>query len=181
MLCCCYKRCPAIFLRNIFFKSSHSAMLTGFFPPSVFPQLFQKGLSLPEFKRLYGTEKQCEVALEKVCGPDGFRCPRCFLMSRARAGVRPAAYVLPMPILWTPGHAHVRHDHAGHQVKLTTWFSAFYLICQAKTGISSLELSRHLGVNYDTAWMLHNKILRAMAEREKATCCGERFRWMIPT
>ena len=31
-----------------------------------------------------------------------------------------------------------------------------------KTGISSLELSRHLGVNYDTAWLLHNKILRAM-------------------
>ena len=33
---------------------------------------------------------------------------------------------------------------------------------QAKTGISSLELSRHLGVNYDTAWLQHNKILRAM-------------------
>jgi hypothetical protein len=31
-----------------------------------------------------------------------------------------------------------------------------------------LELSRHLGVNYDTAWLLHNKILRAMTEREEA-------------
>ena len=35
---------------------------------------------------------------------------------------------------------------------LTTWFLAFYLIGQAKTGISSLELSRHLGVNY--GWVL---------------------------
>lgn len=51
---------------------------------------------------------------------------------------------------------------------LTTWFLAFYLIGQAKTGISSLELSRHLGVKYDTAWLLHNKILRAMADREEA-------------
>jgi len=50
---------------------------------------------------------------------------------------------------------------------LTTWFLAFYLIDQAKTGISSLELSRHLGVKYDTAWLLHSKILRAMAEREE--------------
>jgi hypothetical protein len=25
-----------------------------------------------------------------------------------------------------------------------------------------------LGVNYDTAWLLHNKILRAMTEREEA-------------
>jgi hypothetical protein len=41
------------------------------------------------------------------------------------------------------------------------------LIGQAKTGISSLELSRHLGVKYDTAWLLHNKILREMTEREE--------------
>ena len=52
------------------------------------------------------------------------------------------------------------------KLPLTTWFQAFYLIGQAKTGISSLELSRHLGVKYDTAWLLHNKILRAMTERE---------------
>ena len=31
-----------------------------------------------------------------------------------------------------------------------------------------MELSRHLGVNYDTAWLLHNKILRVMTEREEA-------------
>jgi hypothetical protein len=54
------------------------------------------------------------------------------------------------------------------KLPLTTWFQAFYLIGQAKTGISSLELSRHLGVKYDTAWLLHNKVLRAMSEREDA-------------
>jgi hypothetical protein len=39
------------------------------------------------------------------------------------------------------------------------------MIGQAKTGIPSLELSRHLGVDYDTAWLLHNKIFRGMSER----------------
>ena len=38
---------------------------------------FQKGLSLPEFLGLYGTEEQCEAALEKARWPDGFRYPRC--------------------------------------------------------------------------------------------------------
>jgi transposase-like protein len=38
---------------------------------------FQKGLSLSEFQRLYGTEEQCEAALENARWPDGFRCPRC--------------------------------------------------------------------------------------------------------
>jgi hypothetical protein len=45
---------------------------------------------------------------------------------------------------------------------LTTWFLAFYLVGQAKTGITSLALRRHLGVNYRTAWVVHNKIMQAM-------------------
>ena len=38
---------------------------------------FQKGLSLPEFQKLYGAEAQCEAVLEKNRWPDGFRCPHC--------------------------------------------------------------------------------------------------------
>ncbi len=62
------------------------------------------------------------------------------------------------------------------KLPLTTWFLAYYLIGQAKTEISSLELSRHLGVNDDTAWLLHHKILRAMADREE----GDLLRGTIP-
>jgi hypothetical protein len=38
----------------------------------------------------------------------------------------------------------------------------------AKTDLSSLSLIRKLGVKYWTAWMLHNKIMQAMGEREKS-------------
>lgn len=130
------------------------------------PIQFQRGLSLSEFQRLYGTEEQCEAAMEKARWPDGFRCPRC------------------------SGHEHgLVYSHrlkryqccnCGHQatltsgtimqatrLPLTTWFQAFYMIGQAKTGISCLELSRHLDVNYDTAWLLHSKILRAMTKWEE--------------
>ena len=47
-----------------------------------------------------------------------------------------------------------------------------YLNGHFTTGISSLELSRHLGVRYDTTCLLHNKILRAMAEREEGYLPG---------
>jgi hypothetical protein len=53
------------------------------------------------------------------------------------------------------------------KLPLTSWFLAFYMIGQAKYGISLLELSRHLGDKYDTVWLLHNKPLRAMAERDE--------------
>ena len=51
---------------------------------------------------------------------------------------------------------------------LTTWFLAFYLVGHAKTGISSLALMRHLGLNYRTAWLVHNKIMQTMSKREEA-------------
>ena len=47
---------------------------------------------------------------------------------------------------------------------LTVWFLAIYLISQAKTGLSALALKRQLGVSYPTAWLLHHKINRAMAQ-----------------
>ena len=101
---------------------------------------FQKGLSLPAFQRLYGSEEQCEAALEKARWPDGFRYPRCIGHEHGLVyGRRLKRY---------------QCRHCGHQAQLTagtimqatklpltTWFLAFYLIGQAKTGISSLELT----------------------------------------
>ena len=126
---------------------------------------FQKGLSLLDFQRLYGTEELCVAALEQARWPTGFCCPRCAShdygivygrrMKRYQCRIcRHQATVIAGTILQAT------------KLPLTVWFLAFYLIGQAKTGISSLELSRHLGVNYDTAWLLHNKIMKAMSERE---------------
>lgn len=41
-----------------------------------------------------------------------------------------------------------------------------YLLSQANTGMSALALKRQLGVSYPPAWLLHQKILSAMAERD---------------
>ncbi|MCA9397410.1 transposase, partial [candidate division WWE3 bacterium] len=38
---------------------------------------FQRGLSLPEFLKNYGTEQQCCDALFKWRWPEGFTCPVC--------------------------------------------------------------------------------------------------------
>jgi hypothetical protein len=37
---------------------------------------FQPGLSMPEFLKVCGTEARCELALEAVRWPKGFRCPQ---------------------------------------------------------------------------------------------------------
>ena len=127
----------------------------------------QSDLSLPQFMELYGTEEKCEAALEKTRWPDGFRCPRCKGKEHGLiAGRRHKRYQC----------RSCRHQATltagtileATKLPLTTWFLAFYLVSQAKTGISSLALMRHLGVNYRTAWLVHNKIMPAMSEREEA-------------
>ena len=51
---------------------------------------FQPGLSMPEFLTRYGTDAQCEAALQAARWPKGFVCPNCGgeLVRRPR---RPAA------------------------------------------------------------------------------------------
>ena len=38
---------------------------------------FQKGLSLPDFMDKFGTEAQCQAALEAAKWPNGFSCAYC--------------------------------------------------------------------------------------------------------
>ena len=114
---------------------------------------FQTGLSLPSFLEQYGTETQCEAALELARWHQGFRCPAC-----GEAG----HYVL-------KGNTHKTFQCKGCRVQtsliagtlfhsthlaLTIWFLAIYLVSQAKTGLSALALKRQLGVSYPTAWLI---------------------------
>ena len=126
---------------------------------------FQPGLSMPEFLKDYGTEWQCEQALEAARWPQGFRCPRC---------EGSAHYVLRDGARKVFQCGTCRHQASliagtvfqGTKLPLTTWFLAIYLISQAKTGLSALALRRQLGVSYPTAWLIHHKLMQVMADRE---------------
>ncbi len=47
-------------------------------------------------------------------------------------------------------------DHS--PTPLTKWFYALYLFSVSKNGVSAMELQRHLGVTYKTAWRMCNQI-----------------------
>ena len=52
------------------------------------------------------------------------------------------------------------------KLPLRHWFMAMYLIGQAKTGLSALALMRSLGVSYRSAWLMHHKVMQAMAQAD---------------
>ena len=54
------------------------------------------------------------------------------------------------------------------KLPLTKWFLAMHLLTQAKTNLSMLEFSRHVGVSYPTAWLMKHKVMELMRQREEA-------------
>lgn len=126
---------------------------------------FQPGLSMPEFLKNYGTEAQCEQALEAVRWLEGFQCPRCAgeAHSILRDGSRK---VFQCSTCRYQASLIAGTVFQGTKLPLTIWFLAIYLISQAKTGLSALALKRHLGVSYPTAWLMQHKLMQAMADRE---------------
>lgn len=132
---------------------------------------FQSGLSLPAFLQRFGTEAACEAALLKARWPSGFVCPKCQATGAATFRRRGRTY-------WQCSACHHQTSlHAGTvfehtRLPLTTWFLALYLLTQSKTNVAALELMRHLGVCYRTAWRLKHKLMQAMYAREASRRLG---------
>ncbi len=134
---------------------------------------FQAGLSLPAFLKQFGTETQCETALEGARWPEGFRCPHCgearhyVLRERGRKTFQCQNCRMQTSLI---AGTVFQSTH----LALTLWFLAIYLISEAKTGLSALALKRHLGVSYPTAWLIQHKLMQTMTERDaQYTLCGE--------
>lgn len=136
------------------------------------PIQFQHGMSLPEFLQVFGTEPACCDALMRARWPDGFVCPRC------SGAAHCILFSLGRPLF----QCHACHRQTSltagtlfgsTKLPLTKWFLAIYLISQAKTGLSALQLKRQIGVSYPTAWLIHHKVMTAMATRDaQHRLCG---------
>jgi len=126
---------------------------------------FQKALSMPEFMQRYGTEEKCHAALVAMRWPDGFVCPQCGETRHCRFERKGLQY-------WQCSACREQTTvmcgtiFEATQLPLTTWFLAMHLLTQAKNNVSALELKRHLGVRYKTAWLLKHKLMQLMSERE---------------
>lgn len=126
------------------------------------PVQFQKGLSLEAFLVEYGREDQCWRALVKLRWPDGFACPRC--RSRQHCALeRRGLFQCSGCRLQTSVRAGTIFH--GSRTPLTKWFLAIYLLTQSKNDIAALELKRQLGVKYDTAWLIKQKLMSVMLQR----------------
>src|SRR5713101_7062370 len=111
--------------------------------------------------------------MKSIRWPDGVvKCPRCgsenvfFLATRG---------------IWKCKSAHEKQQFSvkvgtvleDSPIGLDKWLCAFWLIANAKNGISSYELHRALGVTQKTAWFLLHRVRLAMQDGSFVTFKGQ--------
>jgi transposase-like protein len=118
--------------------------------------------TLQECIRYFADEDRTLAFMKAIRWPDGVvKCPRC--------GSQDVVF-MPARRLWR-----CRADKAQFSVKIGTimedspisldkWLCAFWLIVNAKNGISSYELMRALGLTQKTSWFLLHRIRLAMQD-----------------
>src|SRR5438552_436044 len=118
-----------------------------------------------DFQRRFSNENACWNYLRRVRWPHGFVCPY--------DGTQSVGYTQTRGV-WQCEKGHqisVTTDtvmHGSH-VRLHKWFWAAYLVSTSKRGISALELHEQIGVHYETAYMMLQRLRAGMVcpERQK--------------
>jgi len=118
-----------------------------------------RGLTDAEFERLYGTEASCLAALVAVRQAAGMPCPRCGNAKSYVYGRRVGCTRCDRRWSITAGTV-----MADTKLPLTSWFRAMHLMTSTKQCISAVELTRRLGVTYETGWYLHKRLRHAMTQ-----------------
>jgi ribosomal protein L37AE/L43A len=126
---------------------------------------FQPGLSIAEFMDRYGSDDKCEAALIEARWPSGFACPACGC-GHSSAFRREGRLYFQCTACRHQCSVISGTIFEATKLPLTRWFLAMHLLTQSKNNVAALELMRHLGVCYKTAWLVKHKLMEAMRLRE---------------
>jgi transposase-like protein len=130
-------------------------------------------MTLPEVNVLFSTDEKCRELLERLRWPEGVTCPRCKDRRVSRMKEWARFECVGCEYQFTVMSGTIFHDS---HLPLPMWFLAVLLICEAKRGMSAMQLKRtlwgqHKG-SYKTAWYLCHRIRAAMATAEKTMLDG---------
>ena len=124
-------------------------------------------MNVAEFMERFGSQEACVEHLRTVRwgrNLERFVCPAC--------GHR-KGWWLPRRQLVECCECHrqtsVTAGTVFHRVRspLWKWFWAIYQLAQDKKGIAALELAKQISVSYSTAWLMLQKLRRAMRRRDE--------------
>jgi transposase-like protein len=117
---------------------------------------------------MFSTDEQCRNLLKRLRWPFGVECIRCKSKHVFEVATQKKFECVECGYQFSVLTQTIFHDT---HLPLETWFMAVLLLCEAKKGMSAMQLKRtlwglHKG-SYKTAWYLCHRIRAAMAEAER--------------
>ena len=113
---------------------------------------------------IYSDETKAREHLEALHWPNGPMCPRCGTLGRSTLlqgkSTRPGVYKCKdcrKPFSVTVGTL-MERSH----IKINVWLAAMHLMTSSKKGMSAHQMSRMLGLSYESAWFLCHRLREAM-------------------
>jgi transposase-like protein len=127
-------------------------------------------MNLMDIHTTFATEDKCRELLVRLRWPEGPRCLRCKGAVVELETEKQLFYCKDCDYQFTVTAGTVFNDS---HLSLVKWFTATLLLCEAKKGISALQIQRTLGIGgYKTAWYLCHRIRHAMAQTDKPMLSG---------
>ena len=116
-------------------------------------------LSSYEFMRKFNTEFKCLKFLEKVIWKNGIKCQFCSSKRISKRNKKTGFFQCKD----CRKKFNVRTGTIFHRskIKLNKWLYASYLLQTSRKGISSLQLSKQIGVRQATAWFMLHRLREA--------------------
>jgi transposase-like protein len=138
-------------------------------------------MKLIDVSKAFASDEQCLAYLEASRWPHGVRCPICGAKEISKItrkvtakteNKRAQLYQCLEPFCKSQFSATTGTIFHDSHLPLNKWFMAVALLVDAKKSMSALQLQRHLGVNYRTAWYLAHRIREAMVDSDGPKLTG---------
>lgn len=126
-------------------------------------------MTIIELCNTFSSDENCRELLERLRWPAGPECPRCKAQAVRLATNAKLLYCKDCDYQFTVLSNSIFHDS---HLPLIKWFTAAFLLCEARKGMSANQIKRTLGISYKTAWYLCHRIRYAMASAEKEMLDG---------
>jgi transposase-like protein len=119
-------------------------------------------ISVPDLFKLFPNEDTARVYLESRLWPQGVKCPVC--KTNGRIGARKAGYYRCHQCCETFTVRTGTILERSH-VPLQKWLYAMHLLVTSRKGISSLQLSKKLGITQKSAWFVLQRLREACGNK----------------
>ncbi|MGH9968137.1 MAG: IS1595 family transposase [Pyrinomonadaceae bacterium] len=116
-------------------------------------------MTLIDVHEMFSGDARCRELLKRLRWPLGPECPRCKGKAIPLETAKDLLYCKDCDYQFTATSGTIFHDS---HLPLIKWFTAVYLLCESRKGMSANQIKRMLGVSYKTAWYLCHRIRAAM-------------------